>query len=163
MPAGITTGSGFFATGAGGSRSAADSAGAGAGAGAAGAGAGVLLAVPPAAFGVLAGAGAGAGAGGGGAGTGSGAGVVGSAGAVVVAVSELAGVDSSEGLGEQALTTTAIKSKVIHLRTLINNNLLSVLQTPLQQGGFHFRRRSPCIDKTAFCRGMRPAGRLVAI
>jgi hypothetical protein len=71
----------------------------------------------------------------------------------VVAVSELAGVDSSEGLGEQALTTTAIKSKVIHLHTLINNNLLSVLQTPLQQGGFHFRRRSPYIEISGFAGG----------
>ena len=112
----------------------------------------MLLAVPPAAFGGLAGAGAGVGAGGG-SGAGSG---VGSAGAGVVAVSELAGVDSSEGLGEQALTTKAIKSKVIHLQTLINNNLLSVLQAPLLQGGFHFRRPSPYIRNQRLLPGDAP-------
>jgi hypothetical protein len=114
----MTIGSGFFTTGAGvssfgaGLFSATDDAGGGV------AGA-VLFELPAAAFGAAF-EGEGAGAGATGAGAGSADGTFGSLGAfVAVGVSGVAGVDSSEALGEHELTRAAIRSKGIHLRTFI--------------------------------------------
>ena len=83
----------------------------------------------------------------------------------MVGVSGVAdGVDSSEGLGEHELTKAAIRTKGIHLRTLIYSNLLSVLQCLVQQGGFHFLPKTVTVFEISdFRRGYARRGRSVAV
>ena len=159
----MTIGSGFLATGAGvssfgaGRFSATDEDGVGV----VGAELFELPAAGATAFGAdFEGVGAGAGAG---AGAGSAGGMFGSLGAfVAVGVSGVAGVDSSEGLVEHELTKAAIRSKGIHLRTLIYSNLLSVLHHFMQQGGFHSLPKTVTVFEISdFHREIRPAGPLV--